>query len=151
MEQFKSLQELREYIARLEKWFARSIVAGEHPTLHLHDSGDRATICGIRREDYLFSACGNWVLPSKTHGLSFSAHWQHLKTIYKMREKRNKGKPISVYWVLQNADIPPGLEFVPDAKNNQHYLLCATERMHVEKLRSKLEWIADRMSIIEGA
>jgi hypothetical protein len=153
MEQFKTIDDVREYLARLEKWFARPIVEGEHPTLHLNQLGGREVICGIQRDDFLFSACGNWILPSREHGLSFSAHWQHLKGIHRMKSKRNPRKAVSVYWVLEGADIPDGLEFIADPrdKRKQHYLLCATQRMHVEQLRTKLEWVADRMSVIRNA
>jgi hypothetical protein len=65
MEQFKSLQELREYIARLEKWFARPIVAGEHPTLHLHDSGDRATIAASGAKTICFPPAATGCFPPK--------------------------------------------------------------------------------------
>jgi hypothetical protein len=70
-----------------------------------------------------------------------------------MKSKRNEGKSVSVYWILEKADLPKGLEFVVDSrdKKKQHYLLCATEKMRVDQLRSKLEWIADRMSVIRGA
>lgn len=70
-----------------------------------------------------------------------------------MKSKRNPGKSVSVFWVLKKADIPPGLKFVADPRDNkkQHYLLCAVECMRVEILRSKLEWMADRMSVIRDA
>lgn len=154
MEQFKTLDDIREYLKQLSKWFARPIAAGEHPTLHLNPgSSNKEVLNGIQRDDYIFSADGNWIIPSKEHGLSFSGHWQHLKGIHRMKSKRNPGASISVYWVLEKADLPPGLEFVVDPRDRkkQHYLLCATERMRVEELRSKLEWVADRMSVIKGA
>jgi hypothetical protein len=154
MEQYKTLEDIREYLKELSKWFARPIVAGEHPTLHLNPGGtNKEVFNGIQRDDYVFSTDGNWIIPSKEHGLSFSGHWQHLKGICRMKSKRNPGTAISVYWVLEKADLPPGLEFVVDPrdKKQQHYLLCATERMRVDELRAKLEWVADRMSVIKGA
>ncbi len=151
MEQFKTLQDLRDYLATLEKWFARPIAQGEHPTLYTEASNSKLLICGIQRDDYMFSADGNWILPSRVHGLSFSAHWQHLKGIHKMKSKRNLGKQIQVYWILSAADIPPGLEFVADPKDPQHYLLCAVTGMKVQDLRAKLQWVADRMSVIKDA
>lgn len=84
-------------------------------------------------------------------GLSFSAHWQHLKRIYRMKKKVTKGLPIDVFWVIEKADIPKGLQFSPDQKDKKHYLLVVTEKMKVEDLASKLTWIADRMSIIKEA
>ena len=154
MEQFKTLADLREYIKKFEKYYARPTVQGEHPTLYLNPtSTNKEVINGIQRDDYVFSTCGKWVLPSEQHGLSFSGHWQHLKGIYRMKYKNNPGKAVSVYWVLEKADLPPGLKFVVDPrdKKKHHYLLCAVERMRVDQLRSKLEWIADRMSVIRGA
>ena len=153
MQQFRTLEDLREYLSHLEQWFARPIVAGEHPTLHRGGVDGREVLFGIQRDDYLFSNCGNWILPSRQHGLSFSAHWQHLKGIHRMKTKRNPGKPVSVYWILEKADIPAGLEFVADPRDRrqQHYLLCATERMPVERLRAKLEWVADRMTVMRDA
>ena len=156
MEQFKSLTDLREYLKTFEKYFARPIVEGEHPTLYLNpNSSHKEVINGIQRDDFIFSACGNWIIPCDEHGLSFSSHWQHLKGIYRMKSKKNPGKPVSVYWVIEKCDIPPGLKFVVDPrdKKKQHYLLCvcSKEPMRVSELREKLEWVADRMSIIREA
>ncbi len=154
MEQFKTLQDIREYLSVLAKWFARPVVEGEHPTLYLNSgSSNREVVHGIQRGDYIFSACGNWILPSLDHGLSFSGHWQHLKGIHRMKSKRNPGKSVSVYWILEHEDIPTGLEFVVDPrdKKKQHFLLAVNTRMTVSELRSKLEWVADRMSVIRDA
>lgn len=154
MNQFKTLVDLREIIKGVGKYYARPIVRGEHPTLHLtSSSSSRQLINGIQRHDYLFSECLQWVLPSENHGLSFSSHWQHIKGIHRMKSKRNLGKPVDVYWVLEAADIPSGMAFVvdPDDRKKQHYFLSVTERMHVDQLRAKLEWVADRMSVINDA
>jgi len=156
LEQFKSLTDLREYIKNFERYFARPIVEGEHPTLYLNsNSSNKEVFNGIQRDDYIFSSCGNWIIPSNEHGLSFSSHWQHLKGIYRMKAKRNAGKSVSVYWVIEKFDIPSGLRFVidPRDKKGQHYLLtvCTTQPMKVSELREKLEWIADRMSVIKDA
>ncbi len=53
--------------------------------------------------------------------------------------------------MLEKADILSGLEFVPDQRKKGHCLLCATTGMRVQELRAKLEWIADRMSVIRNA
>ncbi|HEY8939722.1 MAG TPA: hypothetical protein VIM59_06025 [Cellvibrio sp.] len=154
MEHFKTLEDLREYLKNFDKYFARPIQEGEHPTLYLNPSStNKEVVCGIQRVDYLFSPCSDWVLPSDYHGLSFSGHWQHLRGIARMKAKRNPGKSISVYWVLEKADLPSGLKIQLDPRDRkkQHYLLCATEKMTVHQLRAKLEWIADRMSVIRGA
>jgi len=154
MEQFKTFQDVRAYLITLEQWFARPIVAGEHPTLHVNGVQGREVINGIQREDYLFSACGNFILPSREHGLSFSGNWQHLKGIYALKSSRNPGKAVHVYWVLEKAKLPDGLEFVADprkSKKKGHYLLCVTTGMRVDELRAKLLWVADRMSVIRDA
>ncbi|HEX7390771.1 MAG TPA: hypothetical protein VF286_11705 [Acidiphilium sp.] len=151
LEQYKTTQNLRDYLAKLERWFARPIVRGEHPTLYTGNSSNKQLVCGIQRDDYMFSADGNWILPSRSHGLSFSAHWQHLKGIHRLKSKRNPGKQISVYWLLSSADLPSGLEFVPTPDNPQHCLLCVTTAMRVQELREKLIWVGDRMAVIEDA
>lgn len=150
MEQFKTLDDLREYVKELGKFYARSTISGEHPTLYL-DHSQGKMVHGIRERDYLFSACKNWVIPHEQMGLSFSAHWQHLKDKFKMKNKHAKGNAVNVYWVLEAADIPKGLKFVPDKRDKQHYLLTVTEKMTAETLASKLSWVADRMSKIADA
>lgn len=154
MEQFKTTENLRDAIKRLEKWFARPIVEGEHPTLYVNPgSSNREVVNGIQRDDYVFSNCGNWILPSDEYGLSFSGHWQHLKGIHRMKSKRNPGQRVHVFWVLEEANIPSGLKFNVDPrdKKKQHFLLSATKKMTVSELRSKLKWVADRMSVIKDA
>lgn len=152
MEQFKTLEDLRVYTQELGKYFGRPILRGEHPTFHIDNSGDDI-IMGIRRKDYLLSTCGQWVLPTESMGLSFSAHWQHLKNIYRLKKGWNPGKAIDVYWVLEKADIPSGLKFVIDPKDRKqrHYFLCVTEKMHISQLIQKLKWVADRMSVVKDA
>lgn len=56
MEQFKTTDDLREYVKQLGKFFARSEVHGEHPTLYL-DHSQGQMVHGIREKDYLFSPC----------------------------------------------------------------------------------------------
>ncbi len=131
MEQFKTLEDLRKYTAELGKYYARPTTRGEHPTLYAE--GSDGVKMGIRQQDYFFSTCGQWVLPSESMGLSFSAHWQHLKNIYRLKEGWSPGKQIDIYWVLEKADIPSGLKFVIDPKDRKgrHYFLCVIEKMHV--------------------
>lgn len=147
MEHFKTLDDLREYIKKLGGFYARPTEEGAHPTLYVGKSST-GIVHGVRKRDYLFSTDENWVLPHDQMGLSFSAHWQHLKRIYKLKQKLTDGKAISVYWVLEKADIPTGLKFVPDIKDSNHYLLVVTEKMRVTELVTKLSWVADRMSVI---
>lgn len=68
-----------------------------------------------------------------------------------MKLKHADGKAVHVYWVLESADIPKGLEFVQDKREKQHYLLTVSERMTVYTLAKKLAWVADRMSKISDA
>lgn len=84
-------------------------------------------------------------------GLSFSAHWQHLKGIYKLKASKNPGKSVDVFWVLEKADIPSKLKFVPDDKDDRHYFLTVTEKITVDDLVRKLEWVADHMTVIKDA
>ncbi len=81
-------------------------------------------------------------------GLSFSAHWSHLKDQLKIKNKHNKGKAINVFWILEEADIPEGLKFEADKKDPKHYLLTVTEKILVSHLAQKLSWVADRMTVI---
>ena len=74
---------------------------------------------GVRELDYLFSPDFNWVLDSNEMGLSFSAHWQHLKDMYNYKKRKNKGAPIDVYWTFDEADLPSGLAFVPDPNDRK--------------------------------
>ncbi len=152
MDQFKTLENLRDYIKEIKGFYSRPTTRGEHSTLYL-DQNDGETIHGIRRRDYLFSPCGKFVLPSENMGLSFSAHWQHLKNIYRLKSSRNGGKPVDVCWALEDANLPQGLKFVVDKadKKNRHFFLAVTEKMHVSQLVSKLKWVADRMAVIKDA
>lgn len=70
-----------------------------------------------------------------------------------MKSKRNPGQRVHVFWVLEKAEIPDGLKFNVDPrdKKKQHFLLSVTKKMTVSELRSKLEWVADRMSVIKNA
>ncbi|HTF83657.1 MAG TPA: hypothetical protein VL987_03670 [Cellvibrio sp.] len=150
MEQFKTMEDLREYVKGLGKFYARPTISGEHPTLYL-DHSQGHMVQGIRVKDYLFSPCKQWVIPHDQMGLSFSAHWQHLKDKYRMKTKHADGKAVNVYWVLEAADIPAGLAFIQDKREKQHYLLTVTEQMTVYALAKKLAWVADRMSKITDA
>jgi hypothetical protein len=148
LEQFRTLQDLRDYVSNLGKIYARPAISGEHPTLYL-DHSQGPMVYGIREKDYLLSSCRQWVIPHDQMGLSFSAHWQHLKDKIKLKKKFADGRELSVHWVLEGADIPEGLKFVPDKNDRQHYFLTVTEKMTVNKLAEKLSWVADRMSKIE--
>lgn len=70
-----------------------------------------------------------------------------------MIQKRNGRKPIDVGWVLDEIELPKGLKFNvdPNDKKKRYYLLTVTEPMHVSKLATNPEWIADRMTKIADA
>ena len=149
--QFKSLDNLRELIKEYEDFLARPTRKHSHPTLYRRrdvQEGD-VLICGIRKKDWLISPDEKWVLPHDQMGLSFSSSWQHLKGVYKMKEKHNQGASINVYWVLQAADLPADMKFEPDQKKKGHYLLTVTRKMTIKELVDKLKWIADRMNVME--
>ena len=60
---------------------------------------------------------------------------------------------MNVYWVLEQADLPPGMAFVQDRTKNKedHYFLTVTERMTIFKLVQKLKALARRMSVMTDA
>ncbi len=150
MDQFKTMADLRSYVKSLGKFCARPTIDDEHPTLYLDHSQGRM-LHGIREKDYLFSTCKKWVLPHSQKGLSFSAHWQHLKDKVKLKGRFAGDKNVNIYWVLEEADLPDGLKFEPDLRDKQHYLLTITNKMPVHQLASKLTWLSDRMTKIYDA
>lgn len=134
--QFKTVDDLRTIIKELEGALARPTRNLSHPTLYRKrdiQEGDKL-IQGVRKKDWLLSVDEKWALPHNQMGLSFSSHWQHLKGVYKMKEKHNKGAAINVYWILEKADIPPGMKFEADEKKKGHYLLTITEKMPIHRL-----------------
>ncbi|KEQ17200.1 hypothetical protein [Endozoicomonas numazuensis] len=60
-------------------------------------------------------------------------------------------KSFDIFWILEKADIPKGMEFREDRSKKGHYFLTVTEQMHVNKLVSNLKVIAQRMSVIRDA
>ena len=153
--QYKCLADLREIISQLDGYYARPTPQGNHPTIYpSRDDGPYKTVMGIRVCDYKLSPDGKWVLPDDQMGLSFSSTWQHLKNARKMVAKIS-GKPVDVYWVLSGADIPQGMSFQADKRPSKsakgHYLLTVTEKMKISTLIEKLNWVADRMSVIRSA
>ena len=155
MEQFKTTEDLREYIKTIKNFRARPSPRGVHPTLYItdQDKENPKIHMGVRELDYLFSPDFNWVLDSNEMGLSFSAHWQHLKDMYNYKKRRNKGANIDVYWTFEEADLPSGLAFVPDPTDRKkwHYFLVVTKKMRVSELAGKLQWMADHMAKITDA
>lgn len=151
--QFKTMDDLRDIIKAYEGVLARPTRHLRHPTLYRKSDVQKGDILlkGIRKKDWFLSEDGKWVLPHDQMGLSFSSRWQHLKGVYKMKEKHNPGADIHVFWVLEGSDLPSGMKFVPDYKQKGHYLLIITEKMMLHQLVEKLKWVADRMSVIRDA
>jgi len=152
IKQFKSLDDLREIITKLEGVMARPVKRGGHPTLYPDvKNGTHRTVCGVRVVDYILSTDEKWVLPHNQKGLSFSGNWKEVKRVYRMFS-RAKDKPVDVHWVIEGADLPPGMAFIEDQnpKKRGHFFLTVTEKMPLYELVAKLKWVADRMSVIEN-
>lgn len=153
LKQFKCLSDLEKIVREIKELRARPIVRGKHATLYEDRSGGKyRTVMGIRICDYKFNMAETRILPDRQMGLSFSDSWDNLKFVYGMQSKRSKKKPIDIHWVVSEADIPPGLEFVPDDKNDGHYFLAVTakEGMTIAELARKLELVSYRMSVIKN-
>lgn len=153
MEQFKTIEDLREKIKEYEGYLARPTRELSHPTLYRKRDVQKGDIVlkGVRKNDWFFSEDGKWVLPHDQMGLSFSSNWQHLKGVYKMKEKHNPGSAINVYWVLEKADLPGDMKFMSDKKKKGHFLLTITKPMTLAQLVKKLKLVAYRMSVIKDA
>lgn len=153
MNQFKTIDDLREKIKEYEGYLARPTRQLSHPTLYRKRDVQEGEILikGIRKNDWFFSEDGKWIMPHDQMGLSFSSHWQHLKGVYKMKEKHNTGSAINVYWVLEKADLPVNMNFEADRKKKGHFFLTITKRMTLYQLVQKLKLVAYRMSVIKDA
>ena len=154
--QFKTVDDLKAIIADLEGLIlTRPTLHLSHPTLYRRrdTAPDDIILQGVRVKDWFFSADKKWVLPHDQMGLSFSSSFKDLKRVYRGKKKFNPGKQVNVYWVLEQADLPPGMAFVQDRTKNKegHYFLTVTERVPLFKLVQKLKALARRMSVIIDA
>ncbi len=148
VKQYKCLTDLKGIIEQVDGVRMRPTPRGGHPTLYKDRlDGKYRTIMGVRICDYKFSPDEMWVLPDSQMGLSFSSSWVNLKFVHKMMSR--KKKPIDIFWVLSEADLPKKMKFEQDNKNPDHYFLTVTERMRVEDLVFNLKWVADRLSVIK--
>ncbi|MDN3638181.1 hypothetical protein QWY82_05075 [Simiduia curdlanivorans] len=147
---FKTLDDLKEIILEYEKILLRPTRNLSHPKLYRRrDIGkSERMIKGIRVKDWFMSVDEKWVIPHDQMGLSFSSNYKNLKSVYKLKQRHNPSSKIHVFWVLEEADIPAGLKFMPDREKKGHYFLTVTEQMLLSVLVSKLKLIAQRMSII---
>ena len=154
--QFKTVDDLKAIIADLEGLIlTRPTLRLSHPTLYRSRDTRKGDIIlhGVREIDWFLSADKKWVLPHDQMGLSFSSSFNALGKVYKRKKKFNPGKQVNVYWVLEQADLPPGMAFVQDRDSTKegHYFLTVTERMTTFKLVQKLKAVARRMSIMTDA
>lgn len=62
--------------------------------------------------------------------------------------KNNPGPANIASWILESRSIPDGMAFVKDPKNNNHYFLAVTHKIHVSKLVSNLKMISHAMTIM---
>ncbi|MES2825305.1 MAG: hypothetical protein V4732_17005 [Pseudomonadota bacterium] len=150
--QFRTIDDLREEIKELENILMRPTPRLSHPTLYRKRdvSEGEVIIKGVRVKDWCLSEDLKWALPHDQMGLSFSATFSNLKSVYKFKQKHNPGNAIHIHWVLETADIPAGLKFVQDKRPGKkaHWFLTVTDRILLSQLVQKLKMVANRMSII---
>lgn len=150
--QFKTVEDISALIKEYETVLMRPTLKLSHPTLYRkRDAGKREQIIkGVRVKDWFLSEDQKWVKPHNQMGLSFSASLSNLSLVYNMKKRFNPKKTLNIYWVLEKADIPPGLKFVADQENSDHYFLTVTEPMLLTTLVIKLKFLAHRMTIIRN-
>ncbi|MGI9278727.1 MAG: hypothetical protein ACR2PX_03745 [Endozoicomonas sp.] len=153
IQQFKIINDLSEVIKEYEGMLSRPTQRLSHPTLYRkRDVGRNEKILkGVRIKDWLFSEDRKWVLPHDQMGLSFSSTYKNLKQVHKLKSKHNPGKRFDIFWILEKADIPEGMEFKEDRNKKGHYFLTVNKQIHVDQLVSNLKSIAQRMSVIRDA
>jgi len=152
--QFRTVDDLREEIKELENILMRPTPHLSHPTLYRKRdvSEGEVLIKGVRVKDWCLSEDLAWVLPHDQMGLSFSATFSNLKSVYKFKQKYNPGRAVHIHWVLERADIPDGLEFIQDKRPGKkaHWFLTANKKMLLSQLVQKLKVVAGRMSVIRN-
>lgn len=128
----------------------RPIPKLSHPTLYRRRDAAKSDLIikGVRVKDWFFSEDHRWVKLHDQMGLSFSATYKNLKSVYKLKERHNTSRAINIYWVLEKADIPPGFKFVEDAMKPGRYFLTVTETMPLSRLITMLKLLAKRMPVI---
>lgn len=153
MEQFKTINDLSVIIKEYEGMLARPTPRFSHPTLYRRrDAGEHERLIrGVRVKDWLMSEDEKWILPHDQMGLSFSSTYQNLKDVFRLKKRHSAGGQVNIYWVLEKADIPPGMRFEPDRGKKGHYFLTVTEPMLLHTLVEKLKLLAQRMSVIRDA
>lgn len=164
--QFKTVGELQEAIDKLIQEHRtakgkklgilfRVVVPPNPATTYVEGSqGPYTLIQGVRVGDYTFDQTLEWVLPDPAAGLSFSKSFSHLKNTWKMLKKYagkngSSGSANVASWILENRHLPRGMAFTQDPKNNNHYFLSVTEKMHVSTLVTNLKLVAHSMTIMK--
>lgn len=148
IKQYKCLTDLKEIIESVESVRMRPTPRGQDPIMYPERSdGKYRTVMGVRICDYKFSPDEKWVLPDTQMGLSFSGTWENLQFSHKMASR--KKKPVDIFWVLSEADLPKNMKFIPDETRDGHYFLTVTERIRIEDLVFSLKWVSDRLSTIK--
>lgn len=152
--QFRTIDDLRDEIKEFEKILMRPTPHLSHPTLYRkRDVAEgEELVKGVRVKDWCLTEDYKWALPHNQMGLSFSSTFSNLKSVYKFKQKYNPGRVIHIHWILEKADVPDGLRFVQDQKPSKkhHWYLTVTEKMLVSQLVSKLKMVANRMTVIRG-
>ena len=168
LEQFKTIEDLQRAVESLISEHRnaqngqspgvmfRVVIPPNDATTYVEGTqGGYRLVEGVRICDYKFeTATGlQYVIPDPTCGLSFSKSYSHLKNTRKMLARHARGYkcpgPAHVaWWILSEFPVPDGLHFVKDPKDNNHYFLAVSERMHVETLVSKLKSVARHMTIM---
>ncbi|WP_444915556.1 hypothetical protein [Microbulbifer sp. TRSA007] len=148
VKQYKCLTDLKDIIESVESVRIRPTPRGSDPIIYPERSEGRyRTVMGVRICDYKFSADERWVLPDDQMGLSFSGTWENLQFSHKMASR--KKKPVDIFWVLSEADLPKHMKFEKDKERDGHYFLTVTKRIRIEDLVFNLKWISDRLSVIK--
>ncbi len=123
---------------------------GEHKKL-LSSFINSRNSSGQKKERCICASDPSWIEASDEHGLSFSATLKHtVGTMEFLGGFQKKGTKIRwAYWILEdNKAIPDDLKFIQDPDNPAHYLLAVTKRMHINELVSKLNFMSQRMAVM---
>lgn len=157
-EQIDKIIAANNQLRKQPRAFFRTQILPNKPTLYQQGGQGRANLIvgsngtwGARDCDYKFVE-GNpdWVEASEEHGLSFSTTTDHaVSTLNFLGKFQKPGTKINCcYWILSDhIMIPTDMAFVPNGEG--HYLLAVTKSMHIDTLIGNLEWIGNRMSIME--
>ena len=90
LEQFKTISDISEEIKNLEGMLLRPTRRLSHPTLYRKRDVKEGVklIKGVQVGEWYMSEDHKWVLPHDQMGLSFSAKFQHMKGVFKMKQRK---------------------------------------------------------------